>query len=147
MQQYQAFEHCPEKGTYGDCHRTSIAMCLGLDRDEVPAPTAESFVSGETFNAFYREWFEKNNISVLSFSVEADSPEKALEILTDICFAYSTKGLPFVFSGTAPRGTDHSVAVINGKVYDPHRSGDGITGPATNTQNAYAALFPIWRRP
>jgi len=31
--QKQANRHLPEEGLYGDCHRTAIAVLLGLDRD------------------------------------------------------------------------------------------------------------------
>src|SRR5437879_5835280 len=34
--QKQRFQHDPDGGVWGDCHRTAIACALGLPRDEVP---------------------------------------------------------------------------------------------------------------
>lgn len=120
--QLQAFLHDPDNGVYGDCHRTAIAMALGVDRDTVP-----HFCDPQQFDNYLvaqNEWLGARGYSVVNIPFSQCTFTQIIEQLRA-----SANDAPVIVGGTSPRGRHHSVLVFDGQVFDPHPEGGNLIGP------------------
>ncbi len=112
--QKQRYRHDPPK-TYGDCHRTCLAMMLGTDRDLVPhfyhLTSDEDEVPG-MYDAWLRDCW---GCAVGRYVYEGDGDPR------DIVRTLGTMNgeLPFLLLGTGHAGVGHSIVIAGGKTYDP----------------------------
>jgi hypothetical protein len=117
----QMFLHDPENGQYGDCHRTAIAMCLGLAVEDVP-----HFCDPALFNEWRssREiWLNAIGISAVEMPFSCDLPSLLAQL------ELSAGASPIMVAGMSPRGTYHETVLYQGVLYDPHPAGGGIVAP------------------
>lgn len=147
----QLFRHEPEKGIYGDCHRTALACILNLKPEDSP-----HFI-GEYER---REWLKKQGHEMEVY-VWQDEQEEWLNKLgyttVDVCwdgaveleqlFNFMRARNPEVFymlGGTSPRGTNHSVVCYGGGYeWDPHPDGGFLVGPLDNGCWEITFLLPL----
>lgn len=136
LHQRQAISHDPENGKWGDCHRTAIAMVLGIDMCDVPAPNAEVMESNEAFNALYDQWYKDNGYAAFSIGISASSVGEAIKVCNGFANSHG-RNLPYILGGASARGCNHSVAILEGRVYDPHPSNEGLVGPLISSDDHY----------
>lgn len=123
--QKQANRHRPEEGIFGDCHRTCIAMLLGLDRDEVPHFLHDD-CGAEEFKRRVGEWLGERGLCEL-FMVW-DGGSDIGDILRTV--EHLNPGVPFILGGKSRTGVNHSVVCQGGEmVGDPSLTDAGIIGP------------------
>lgn len=129
--QKQLNRHDPASGVYGDCHRTAIAIILGLDAIDVPhfmdgypdnedAPSAHFAVEA---------WLNQRGLTQISMLF--DGALRLDDVLNSIKFTnpYSP-GLCFILGGKSRNGVNHSVVCCDGEIAcDPSIDGSGIVGP------------------
>jgi hypothetical protein len=120
----QAYRDKPEEGTWGDCHRTAYAMVLGLERDRVPHVYDKGVKAG-VGNAAMREFLLAHGLVEIKTAFPGDHDLNYLFL----CLASQCPGVPYVLSGMSANGTNHSVAVLNGTMFDPSLDDSGIIGP------------------
>jgi hypothetical protein len=134
--QKQAFGHDPENGIWGDCHRTAYAMVLGLERDKVPHVMG-SGTTWEKANADMLGWLHSIGMTEVCFPVASPSTD-------DVIKNWSTfaKDVPFVLGGMSKTGVGHSVAVLNGEIFDPSTKDSGIAGPMDDGYYWITLLVP-----
>lgn len=122
--QKQQFLHKPDEGQYGDCHRTAIAMVLGLNRDEVP----HFLHDGQDCEFRSREdaFFRSKNLATIHVPIGGTdvTPEFVLE-----CLSVWAHSAPCILAGMSRTGTNHSVVVYRGQMFDPSINDSGIIGP------------------
>ena len=119
----QSNRHDPESGVYGDCHRTAYAMVLGVHPHIVPH-VMDGGASAEDANRAMSGWLAGLGLTEITFPATAPS----IEILLS-CWKEWSGGMPFVLGGQSKNKCNHSVAVQNGKVFDPALDDSGIIGP------------------
>lgn len=120
--QRQKYRGGPDCEQFGDCHRTCIAMILNMDRDDVPhfmadvSPNepADSAASLGALNA-EREWLAKRQLAPVSIPFTGDIQ------LSDILAMLETQTTaPVILGCTSTNGTNHSVVVHEGQIYNPN---------------------------
>lgn len=136
--QKQRYRHNPEAGTWGDCHRTAYAMLLNIPRDDVPhvfdndRPLAEGL-------AIMKDFLRGRNLAEVALPVSGDcNPEQILEQ-----WKRYAPGVPFILGGMSSNGTNHSVAVCEGVIYDPALDDSGIVGPCDDGYYWITFLVPL----
>lgn len=123
--QKQANRHRPEEGIYGDCHRTGIAMILGLPRDEVP-----HFLHDDPGADIFRErvaaWLaERGKFGLFMIF---DGGTKLDDVLRSV--DHLNPGVPFILGGESRTGVNHSVVCQDGRIVaDPSLTDAGIVAP------------------
>lgn len=121
--QLQAHRHDPANGEWGDCHRTCVAMLLGLPRDDVPHWAAEAKDDTDLFWALQEDWLRARGLAMASF-VAND-----LDALLSHMDAHAA-GVPYILGGRSALGVHHSVVGLGGRVVaDPSLDDTGIVGP------------------
>lgn len=125
--QKQKYRHDPDNGTYGDCHRTAVAMCLGLDRDDVPHFLHDNTKNWSEFGRRVDEFLATKGMAMVQMPFNADS-------VTAICdtLRHSAPLVPCILGGTSANGTGHSVVVFRGELFDPAIDDSGIVGPMSD---------------
>lgn len=124
--QLQGILHDPANGRYGDCHRTSIAMALGLDREEVP-----HFCDPALFDEWRSArdaWLADRGLAAVELPFPADND---LPLVLDQ-LKISCGDAPAMLAGYSPRGTYHETTVWRGEILDPHPEGGGLVAPHEN---------------
>jgi len=113
--------HQPEKGIYGDCFRTCVAIMLGLDAEEVP-----HFVHAD--NPLWlddcRDWLAGRGLKYIQI-VYTGELEDVLR-----CVSLGTDELPYMLTGQSRNGTNHCVVCQGAEIVcDPAIDNSGIVGP------------------
>lgn len=123
--QKQANRHRPAEGIFGDCHRTALAVILGLDRDDVPHFLHDDCGAAE-FRLRVHSWLDSRGLSQVhilypgSLSVE--------DVVQTVNFINPER--PAILGGLSRTGVNHSVVIQNGEIAcDPSQTDAGITGP------------------
>lgn len=130
--QKQLFRHRPSEGTYGDCHRTAIAIVLGLDAADVP-----HFMDGadgknaEEAHDRCEAWLNARGIATINVLFPGEVPLR--EVLNTVA-ACNPRGRPvFILGGESRNGVNHSVVACDGKIVcDPSQDESGIVGPCSD---------------
>jgi hypothetical protein len=134
----QLIKHDPDNGKWGDCYRTCIAMIMSLDPATVPHfyDLNEGLIDA-------REWLAGWGYGLAQFNYPPD---------VDISQLLKHSGqvspsCPFIFTGMGPRGNNHCVVAIDGKVFCDPFSGEAdqepFTGPATHNRESFWWLETI----
>lgn len=140
--QKQANRHLPEEGLYGDCHRTAIAVLLGMDRDEVPHFLHDNCGS-EVFKQRVDEWLDARGLMEIWFVY--DGSMDINDILRSM--DYTNPGLPFLLGGRSRTGVNHTVVCQHGEIAcDPSQTDAGIVGP-TDPDGFYHVTFIVSKAP
>lgn len=124
----QLITHNPDKGDYGDCQRTCVAVILDLHPSEVPHfcddPTATR--DDESWWAKRQEkWLAERGMTMATIAYSGDCS------LSDVMLWTSRQNptTPMILLGQSSLGCNHVVVVLDGEIVcDP--SGNGIVGPA-----------------
>jgi hypothetical protein len=113
--QKQLFQHAPEIGVYGDCHRTALACLLDVDLLEIPHEHKD-FQTAMEFP--HNKWLEDRGLMLATLSVPGNTMS-----MQDLLDALRTRypGIHMIFSGRSIRNVNHCVIVRDGRVvWDPH---------------------------
>lgn len=128
--QAQTQSHRPEIGQHGDCHRTAIAIILGLDAKDVPHFCETDDM--ELAQRLEREWLGRRGLQQVNWVFPGELTKQ--EILER---THALKDVPVIVLGTSARGVNHSVVVMNGEIVcDPATGGPNphaLTGPAVGS--------------
>lgn len=124
--QKQLHRHRPPT-TYGDCHRTAIAIVLDMDARDVPH-FADGAVSGDEQAARAEAWLNALGIVTLNVLFPGDTP---LQAILDHVAAVNQRSKPvFLLSGMSRNGCEHVVVGYDGEIAcDPSIDNSGIVGP------------------
>jgi len=123
--QLQANRHKPDEGLYGDCHRTAIAVLLGLDREEVPHFASDNCTTA-VFTERVSSWLDERGLMQLWFVFDGG------DLLSTILTALErlNPGVPYLLGGRSRTGVNHTVVCQGGEIVcDPSQTGAGIVGP------------------
>lgn len=120
--QKQLIMHNPERGEHGDCLRTCVAMCLGMEPQDVPHFGDPSLFPDWLAGLNY--WLAERELSVFGIPVFADNFDEITRQLS-----LSGGCVPAIVTGTSSRELTHAVVVHLGEVFDPHPSSLGLKGP------------------
>jgi hypothetical protein len=123
----QRYEHDPENGVYGDCHKAALASILGLFWEEVPHFMHElGPKEGEEFNRRQDDFLRKRGLTPIIFAV---GPDVDLSRTLEICQTWNP-GTYFLLGGESASGCGHTVVCVDGEiVHDPSPKKAGIVGP------------------
>ena len=124
--QKQKYKHDPDSGVYGDCHRTCVAIVIGVDRDEVPH-FGENGIEG--FKSKEREYYKDNEIVEIQMIYDGE-----LDLMRVLKFVENMNpGQCFILGGMSRTGVNHSVVCQNGEIFcDPSIDDSGIIGPMSD---------------
>ena len=126
---YNIVPHDPENGTFGDCHRNCIAMLLGMDQNDVPHFYNDDNPEGKRD---IERFLASKGFAYGDCIYDADS--LTLDQILDYTSRMMTN-IPLILGGESRKGINHSVVVLNGKIWcDP--SGSGIIGPMISSNPA-----------
>lgn len=135
--QKQANRHRPDEGIYGDCHRTCIAMLLGMDRDDVPHFLHDDCGS-EEFKRRVGDWLADRGLG--EFYMIWNGDEDVQQIMDTI--EVLNPGAPFILGGESRTGVNHSVVCQSGEMFDPSLTDAGIIAP-TQPDGFYWVTFIV----
>jgi hypothetical protein len=123
--QKQKYRHRPDDGEIGDCHRTAIAMMMGLSRDDVPHFLHDN-CNSKIFRQRVDDYLSAHGRCEVGFPLGGKdvTPEHVLE-----CIAVWAPKTPVILGGTSRTGCNHSVVVFEGSILDPSLDNSGIVGP------------------
>lgn len=131
LKQYQSFHHDPEKGTYGDCHRTCIACLLDLSKEEVPN-FGEHYGDIPKFFEAERHFLQSKGIA--SVNVAYSGEFELQQVLN--CIGAANPTVYYILGGVSQRGVNHSViGCADAIIWDPfpgYGEKHSITGPCTD---------------
>jgi hypothetical protein len=133
--QKQLNSHRPEIGQHGDCHRTAIAVILGLEAKNVP----HFCDTDDTEESLQREraWLEARGLTHIHWVFPGTFT--LAEMLEQ---SRPLKNVPAVLLGRSSRGVNHSVVVLNGQIVcDPATGGPN---PAALAGPAIGGASPEW---
>lgn len=122
--QKQKFLHDPPN-TWGDCHRTCVAMILGRGRDSIPhfydngVTMAEGDVVKDAFMKF-------NGLHEISINVGGEYDLNG--VIAGACYCSE---LPYILGCSSPI-SNHSVVVDGVIIYNPSLTSDEIVGPMSD---------------
>jgi hypothetical protein len=130
--QKQLFRHRPSEGTYGDCHRTAIAIVLDLDAADVP-----HFMDGkdggnaDKAHDACEAWLNARGITTINILFSGEVP---LSELLNTVAACNPRGRPvFILGGKSRNEVNHSVVCCDGEIVcDPSLDDSGIVGPCSD---------------
>lgn len=120
----QANRHRPAEGLFGDCHRTCIAMLLGVERDTVPN-FGVHYGDHPAWSAAVDAYLQPLGLSEFSVPFAGENEPPALWAMMESL----NPGVPFIFAGRSRSGVNHSIVVRAGEAFDPHPDDAGIVGP------------------
>lgn len=120
----QRFRHNPEKGEFGDCHRTCLAMLLEVERDSVPNFAEMAADQWALWQDLVNEFLAEHSMGMFRIAF-SDTLETVLHYMLRV-----NPGIYYTLSGTSKNGTGHCVVAINDKIVaDPSLDDSGIVGP------------------
>lgn len=134
--QKQLFRHRPDEGIYGDCHRTAIAIVLGMDAKDVPhfmdgAPGRSDLDAPEAAERAHNEveaWLNARGICTINVLFPGDISLD--EVLRTISLVNTRSRPVFILGGQSKNGVNHSVVCCDGEIAcDPALDDSGIVGP------------------
>jgi len=134
--QKQKYGHDPDRGIWGDCHRTAIACMLNMPRDDVPhfhenGPDPE-------FNRKMAEWLAFRGFVIATFVFRDD-----LDVVMGM-MAQQNPGARYMLLGTSATGVDHVVVARDDKIeHDPSLKDAGIVGPCSQGFYWVELIVPI----
>ncbi len=144
----QLIKHDATKGQYGDCFRTCIASLMGLHPSLVPHwfdIPKDAATPWDEVRAWLREQGFNLFITGIISENQADGGLTKQDVLDWL--AEENPGVFVILGGKSPKGADHSVITVDGKiVHDPaghDPPGDAITGPASNGWWWIKILTPV----
>lgn len=136
--QKQRYQHNPEANIWGDCHRTAYAMLLGIPRDDVP----HVFDYGRSLSeghAMMKDFLKRRGLAEVCLPVTGNcEPDRLIEQWDGYA-----PGVPFILGGMSRNGTNHSVAIHEGQMYDPSPMDSGIVGPCDDGYYWVTFLVPL----
>lgn len=140
-QQFQEFRHHdPENGVYGDCHRTAMAMVLGLDRDSLPN-FGEHFRDMDKWKELEQRVCRELGLFPISIAYTSEGEWADINHVIKFVHKWMAPGAPFILGGFSPGGTNHSVAVReDGVILDPQGRDVPLVGPCDDG-NWWVYLF------
>lgn len=120
----QKFRHDPANGVYGDCYRTAVACCLGLDRDAVPHVYHDGCDGEEgerRMTTFLR------SVGVVKIDILYQG---GISVILP-AVGHMNPGVYHLLCGKSRNGVGHCVVCRDGKiVHDPALDDSGIVAPA-----------------
>lgn len=127
--QKQKFLHKPSEGSYGDCFRTTIAILLDLDRDDIPH---FGCLTGPDDGGFAeqlrqtREWLSAKGLTFLCWPIPGDADWREVGD-----WGWFPRDQHFVLMGQSKVAVAHCVVASadGGVVCDPSLEDSGIIGP------------------
>lgn len=123
--QKQANKHDPENGVWGDCHRTAIAVALGVHRDAVPH-FMDNGVHGDEAQRAENAWLRARGLVAINIAYPGES---GLDAILE-CIGALNPGIRFILGGQSRSGCNHSVVCCDGEIAcDPSQNDSGIIGP------------------
>lgn len=135
--QKQAFRHRPEKGEFGDCHRTAIACILDIPRDEVPN-FGEFYGIPGAFHAAERQFLASRGLALVNVVFQAPLDQVLMTMGATNPDAY------YLLGGTSRTGVGHSVVGLGGQIiWDPSIDDAGIVGPMDDGLYWISYLVPL----
>jgi hypothetical protein len=132
--QKQLNRHQPDKGIYGDCHRTAIACVLDLDPKDVPH-FMDKLPNGSDAPDVWGEierWLNARGLTQINIAFPgAVSLRDVLEAI-EVSNA-SSPGLVYLLGGTSRNNLNHTVVCCGGEIVcDPSLDNSGIIGPMSH---------------
>lgn len=131
--QKQLISHDPDKGKWGDCYRTCVAVILDMKAGDVPH-FCDGGGGGITKS---REWLAKQGLAPFTCYYPGDNVSLEQIMLTN---ERLNVGVPYILTGLGPRGVNHSVVCVSGEIVcDPHcgtPSPTGLSGPALGSDGS-----------
>ena len=120
---HQLNGHDPDNGVYGDCYRACLGSILEIDPRDMPNFCEKP---EDEYLEFTRNWLAENcGVAMATFPYETKDLSELLKHLGAL-----NPGIYFTLGGRSPRGFNHEVVVLDGKiVHDPAPSGGGLVGP------------------
>lgn len=135
--QKQKYRHAPEKGEYGDCHRTALACVLDLPRDSVPN-FGEHYGDRDKFFQAEKKFLVSQGLTKaeVGFSGELEAVLATMGGLNPTTI--------YLLAGRSKSGFNHSVVCCGGGIiWDPHPDDVGIVGPTDNGFYWVTFLVPL----
>lgn len=130
--------HNLQRRIVGDCHRTALAMCLGLEPEALENVPFDVLGKTGEFEHHFDVLLRKQGYRCIHVDIPADlvsmynqDPLKAGQTLIDSMadfYGVDATKVPWVLGGVSFKGNGHSVAVYNGEVFDP-----ALSSPGTST--------------
>lgn len=136
----QLIKHDVDNSQYGDCFRTAIACLLNMNPLDVPHVFENGDFTGgrEVMDA----WLYAKGFNLVSFCFDY-SPEEVLALMEN-----SNPKTEYLLVGKSPRGFDHNVVCIGGKVvHDPWEFDGGIVDRCTTGFTWVEILSPVSPNP
>lgn len=136
----QLFKHNPEKGSFGDCHRTCLACLLHLHPIQVPN-FGEFYYDIDDFKAAELSFLHSLNLDKVEIPFTC-TLEQLLESMNNVNpHAY------FILGGGSINKVNHSVIAGQGKIlWDPsldaEKDSHTIIGPMTDGYFWVTFLIP-----
>lgn len=123
--QKQLFRHDPENGSFGDCHRTSLAVVFDMDAADVPTLYGDE-AAGVTQWQQTEDWL--NELGVTQIAVLYDGKTDVKDLLRSV--SYVNPDVAYLLGGTSKNGTGHTVVCLGAEIVcDPSLDCSGIVGP------------------
>lgn len=133
----QKYRHNPEKGEFGDCHRTCLAMLLEVERDSVPNFAEQAADNWSLWQELVNEFLAEHRMGMFRIAF-ADSLESVLHYMRQV-----NPGIFYTLSGSSRNGTGHVVVAINDRIVaDPALDDSGIVGPMSDGYFWVEVLVP-----
>ena len=133
----QLFRHDPDNGIYGDCFRTAIACMLDLPVEEVPHFNHDN-PGGIIGWERVQKWLAPRGLTIYACAYSS-SVEDVLAT-----FGETNPGMYAMIVGQSPRGTNHNVIALNGKIiHDTAIDGGGLVGPCDDGYVWINLLVPV----
>jgi len=124
--QRQLVSHNPDKGYWGDCYRTCIAVVMGMEAKDVPhfADQGDNDYSGLSGA---RKWLKPMGFGIWQNIFTEDTSFS--DILRSINLM--SPDIPTIITGQRTKGVNHCVVVVNGKVICDPLTGEPNKNPFT----------------
>lgn len=121
--------HDPNSGMFGDCHRTCMAMVLGVQRDTIPN-FGEHFADMDKWMALEKAFCSAMGLFPIHIAYNSEGDWGVPERVIYHIHNYVAPGAPFILGGFSPGGTNHSVAIReDGVMLDPQGRDTPLVGP------------------
>lgn len=136
----QLYKHDPDKGIWGDCHRTAIGCLLDIPPEQLPHFWQDKhdepvYIIMQDINVYL------HNIGyyLASFSVQSHSTEDILVWMKEM-----NPNLYYLLTGMSKNQVGHTVICCNDAIiHDPSLDDSGIIGPVDEDTFIIELLVPI----
>ena len=151
----QLYRHEPNKGIYGDCHRTALACILAL-----PSPESAPHFIGEhealkaegkefDWQAAQAEWLERLGYCTADIVFGDGGQDEEHTYLQGLLAFMGARNpeIYYLLGGLSPRNTNHTIVCQGGEmVWDPHPDGGFLVGPMDHGFYEVTFVLPILMR-